>query len=145
MAAESAYHADDLGFHVALGESCRLTGAAHRLKTAARFETAQKPAAILHRQHFFFRQVAMEVEAVEMKLLRNENFFVSEIGRREKSVEPPIAPRDRSVNANAPPVQAEQRICPNALRCEPAKAEVENPKIRGGGVSGCRSAHPLSF
>ncbi len=72
----------------------------------------------------------MEVEAVEMELLRDEDFFVGELGRGEEAVERPVAPRNGCVNANAAAVEAEHRIGADAFRREPAKAEVDRAHIR---------------
>ena len=139
MAAEGANHADDLGLHVALGEALRLACPAHCLIAAAGLEAAQQTAAILDGEHFFLGEIAMEVEAVEMELLRNHDFFFGELGRGEEAVERPVAPGDGRVDADAAAVEAKECVGSNSLRREPAEAEVD-----GAGVAR-RGAFPLRF
>src|SRR5579862_864794 len=110
MAAMSANHAADFSLHVALREAVGLAGPADRLHTAARLHAAQESAAILDSEHFFFREVAMGVEAVEIELLRNHDFFFSELRRGEEAVERPVAPGDGGVDANAAAVEAEHCV-----------------------------------
>ena len=78
----------------------------------------------------------MEVEAVEMKPLRNEHFFFRELGRGEEAVERPVAPRDGGVDAHAAAVETEERVGADAFRRKPAETEIDGARV-GSFCCGC--------
>jgi len=76
--------------------------------------------------------VAVEVEAVEVKLLGLGYFFFGELGGGEEAIESPESPGDGAVEFDAAVVETKDGVCADAGGGEGAEAERD-----GAGVAAC--------
>jgi hypothetical protein len=74
-------------------------------------------------EDFFFGEVAVEVEAVEIYFFGLRYFFFGEFGCGEEAVESPEAPGDGAVEFNAAVIEAEDGVGAQAGGGEGAEAE----------------------
>ena len=154
VAAVVAGHAHDFFFEVAFGErggfaavAGRIHGTGWRLGiegifiaqgglAASRFHIAKKTHAVLGVQDFGLADITMELEGVEAEGLGRPDFAFGQFGRRPKAVETPEAPGDGRGQPNAPAVQPQDCVGPDAIGLKPAEAEGRLLAVHPGRRSG---------
>jgi len=103
---------------------------------ATGLHVAQQAEAVVDAEDFFLTDVAMEVEAVESEALRLPDFALCERRCGPQAVHAPITPRDGGKQLNAAAVEAEDGVCSQAIRREPAKTKRTDAHVSFSACSG---------
>ena len=146
MGTERLDHLHAFGEHVTLRELiCRIGCLHHHDRVRAsgcalreladchfagsRLHVAQQAKTVVCAEDIFLGQVAVEVQAGQVELLRLGYLFDGEFWRRPHPIDSPEAPGDRGVNLHPPPIQTKQRIRP-----QPHRRKRPEAKRNGAGV-----------
>ena len=100
---------------------------ANRQLAAAGFHIAKQTKPVMGLKDFFFPNVAVEVQTVQVETLRLLDLALGQLRSREQAVVPPESPGDRGVQLQASSVQPEESVGPKAFRRKPTKAKRDIP------------------